>query len=211
MLSLHKPIKRKNGIMKTVSIWNPKGGQGKSLLAMNLAACAKKVFDLNTLVIDQDPQGTCRECAKGGRLPFKVVGDIPSKKPEGVELVIMDHQASDWELPTFKTLVMPVLPTRTQFQTFSVAFQKAKGAGRRVITVINNVDLNRKQENEAVKALRQRGGYLLRSGSPFGHAEAELTTIFDNDIPAIRNGYKVNERRAEIEAIMTAILNEEEG
>ena len=195
--------------MKVISVWNPKGGQGKSLLSMNLAACAVSVFDLKPLVIDQDPQGTCQECKKEGKLPFKIVGEIPKSKPEGIDLVIVDHQASDWELPPAKTIVMPVLPTRTQFKTFSKAFTLAKKANKNIITVVNNVDLNRKQENNAAKELRKDGAFILQKGSPFGHAEAHLSTIFDSSIPAIKEGYKVQERRAEVEAILTAILREE--
>jgi chromosome partitioning protein len=195
--------------MKSVSVWNPKGGQGKSLLSLNLAACAVNSFDLQPLVIDQDPQGTCRECAKDGRLPFQVIGQIPENKPEGIDLVIIDHQASDWDLPPAKTVVMPVLPTRTQVKTFLRAFTMARDHKKEVIVVVNNVDLNRKQEANAARELRQSGAYVLQKGSPFGHAEAELATIFDDSIPAIRDGYKVKERRAEIEAILVAILREE--
>ena len=194
--------------MKVVSVWNPKGGQGKSLLSLNLAACAVSKLNLNALIIDQDPQGTCQECKNDGILPFDIVGEIPKDKPEGIDLVIIDHQASDWDLPQTKTLIIPVLPTRTQFKTFSKAYILAKKANKRIITVVNNVDLKRKQENNAAKELRQEGAFILQKGSPFGHAEAHLSTIFDDNIPAIKDGYKVQERRSEIEAILTAIIKE---
>ena len=42
-------------MIKLVSIWNPKGGQGKSMLAMNLAGAAIEL-GLKPLVICQDPQ-----------------------------------------------------------------------------------------------------------------------------------------------------------
>ena len=44
-------------LIKLVSIWNPKGGQGKSTLAINLAASSVEL-GLKPLVICQDPQGT---------------------------------------------------------------------------------------------------------------------------------------------------------
>ena len=44
---------------KLVNIWNPKGGQGKSMIAVNLAAAAVEI-KLKPLVICQDPQGTIR-------------------------------------------------------------------------------------------------------------------------------------------------------
>lgn len=196
--------------MKIVSIWNPKGGQGKSLLALNLAACAVTELGLMPLVIDQDPQGTCQECSKEGKLPFKVIGEIPKERPEQVDLVIIDHQASDWELPPANTVIMPVLPTRTQFKTFSKAYTLAKKSGKTVITVVNNVDLNRKQESNAASELRQEGAFIVQKGSPFGHAEAHLSTIFDDTISSVKDGYKVAERQDEIKSILNAIIGEEE-
>ncbi|MBL4584536.1 MAG: ParA family protein [Pseudomonadales bacterium] len=195
-------------MMKIVSVWNPKGGQGKSLLSLNLAACAVSIFDLTPLIIDQDPQGTCQECSNEGKLTFKVIGEIPKDKPKGIDLVIIDHQASDWELPDTKILVMPVFPTRTQFKTYSRAYTLAKKSNKNIITVVNNVDMNRKQERNAAKELRQVGAFILQKGSPFGHAESHLSTIFDSSISSIKDSYKVKERKSEIEAILTAILRE---
>ena len=194
--------------MKTISIWNPKGGQGKSLLALNLAACAVTSFDLQPIVVDQDPQGTCQECSSGRKLRFDVVSELTKGNTTNADLAIIDHQASDWELPDSKTLVMPVLPTRTQYKTFSRAYILAQKNNKNIVIVANNVDLNRKQESSAAKELRQNGAFVLQKGSPFGHAESHLSTIFDDSIPAIRNGYHVNQRRAEIEAILTAVLRE---
>ena len=47
--------------MKIVSVWNPKGGQGKSLIALNLAAAAMSELELTPLVLCRDPQGTALE------------------------------------------------------------------------------------------------------------------------------------------------------
>ena len=33
--------------------------------------------------------------------------------------------------------------------------------------------------------------FILQKGSPFGYAEAQLSTIFDSANPSIRGGYKV--------------------
>jgi chromosome partitioning protein len=194
--------------VRIASVWNPKGGQGKSLLAMNLAACAASRFGLRPLVIDQDPQGTCRQCFEEGGLPFEVVGHIPDKAPENVDLVIVDHQASDWELPPAHVVVMPVLPSRTQFRTFSIAYRMLKEKGYEIITVVNNVNLVRSEEHKAVAALRREGAFVVRSGAVFGHAEAEMTTIFNDAVKTVRDAYKLNERRAEIESVLTALLRE---
>ena len=55
--------------MKVVSVWNPKGGQGKSMIAINLAAAAVEI-GLKPLVIDTDLQGTSMLFHQAGNLPF---------------------------------------------------------------------------------------------------------------------------------------------
>ena len=194
--------------MKIVSIWNPKGGQGKSLLALNLAACAVKELNIIPLVIDQDRQGTCTMCFDqgNGNLPFKVVGEIPKSEPKGVDLVIIDHQASEWVLPPSETVIMPVLPERTQFETYARAYEIAKGEGKKIITVVTNVKISRKGERMVADTLVKEGALFLGASAAFVHASAALTTIFDDNIIAIKNSYNLAERRAEVKKILTSIM-----
>lgn len=195
--------------MKLVSIWNPKGGQGKSLLALNLAAAAADI-DLVPVVVCEDPQGTSTEFFQGGKLGFEVWKKIPAKKPEGVDLIIFDCQASNWSLPKTNLVVMPVKPIRSQFSTYAKAYKQAKDANKRIITVVSDANVNRKEEREAKKQLEQKGAFILSASSAFGHADAALTTIFDDRVKEVKTAYKVNERRKEVKAILAAILNSEE-
>ena len=80
--------------MKVVSVWNPKGGQGKSLIALNLAAAAVSELELKPLVICRDPQGTAMLSYAKGNLPFDVKPSYP-KGAAKYDLVIADHVASD--------------------------------------------------------------------------------------------------------------------
>ena len=84
--------------IKLISIWNPKGGQGKSMLAINIAAASVEL-GLKPLVVCQDPQGTSMLYFKFGNLPFDVLDSVPNNRPDA-DIVIFDHQASDWEVPT---------------------------------------------------------------------------------------------------------------
>ena len=63
----------------TISIWNPKGGQGKSMIAINLAAAAVQI-GLKPVLVDQDLQGTLKLYDKAGHLPFDVLLDYPKSK-----------------------------------------------------------------------------------------------------------------------------------
>ena len=79
--------------IKLISIWSPKGGQGKSMLAINLAATSVEL-GLKVIVVCQDPQGTSILYVKTGNLPFEVIDRVPNNSPDA-NIVIFDHQAGD--------------------------------------------------------------------------------------------------------------------
>ncbi|EOT1824821.1 TPA: hypothetical protein ACGUVV_004208 [Vibrio vulnificus] len=56
--------------MKVLDIFNPKGGNGKSMCAINLVAAVELGKDV--MIIWQDPQGTSMLYGKGGKLPYEV-------------------------------------------------------------------------------------------------------------------------------------------
>ena len=191
--------------IKLVSIWNPKGGQGKSTLGINLAAAAVEM-GLQPLVICQDPQGTSLLYYKGGNLPFEVVGSIPSNKPN-VDMVIFDHQASDWEVPNNNLIVMPVKPARDQYATYIDAHKRAKALGKRIITVITDGQEHRASEKQIIEHLESQGAYVIASSGVFSRAASEYITIFDSKM---NKAYKIKQRRTEVNRILAAILIENE-
>ena len=116
--------------IKVVGIWNPKGGQGKSMLAINLAAAAIDL-GIKPIVICQDQQGTSMNYYKEGNLNFTVISKIPKEKPDA-ELIIIDYQASDWEIPEIpEYLVMPLKPARDQYATYKEAYNRAIEADKK--------------------------------------------------------------------------------
>lgn len=192
--------------IKIISIWNPKGGQGKSMLAINLAAAACEI-GIKPLVICQDQQGTSMLYFKTGNLPFNVVGDIPQTKPDA-DLIIFDHQASDWEVPDTHLLVMPLKPARDQYATYIDAFKRANDKGREVITVVTDGQAHRASEKSTSEFLKNEGAYIIPSSGVFSRAAEEYRTIYD---PALNKAYKIGERRREISKILGAILMEQGG
>ena len=187
--------------IKIVSIWNPKGGQGKSLLSINLAAAACEM-GLKPLVICQDQQGTAMLYHKQGNLPFQVVGEPPASKPDA-DIVLIDHQASDWEVPDTQLIVMPLKPARDQFATYIDAFKRAHKKGREIITVVTDGQAHRASEKATTEHLQGQGAHVVPSSGVFSRAAEEYRTIFDEKM---NKAYKVRERRREISAILGAIL-----
>ena len=187
--------------MLTVSIWNPKGGQGKSTVAINLAAAAVST-GLTAMVIDRDEQGTSMLYYQAGNLPFDVVGAFPAEAPD-VDLVILDHMAQDRRVPEPHRLVMPVVPKRSQYAAYVYALQNAAEQGKHIITVVINGDFRRTDERRVTLALKNEGALEIRASGVFGRADAEYRTIFD---PALDRAYRINERRAEFLALLDAVM-----
>ena len=188
--------------MKIVSVWNPKGGQGKSLIALNLAAAAVSELELTPLVLCRDPQGTAMLSHAQGNLPF----DVRPFYPEGVtkyDLVIADHMASDWEVPPAPTVIIPTKPVRTDYATFRDAMTRLEKAGKRVIQVVTDGSMARRGERAMILAMRRTGAFEIRSCGVFSRAAEQYRTIFD---PAVNRVYGVKDRRQEMSAILAAVL-----
>lgn len=189
--------------MKIVHVWNPKGGQGKSMFTINLGAAAVELGK-KVLVICQDPQGTSTLYGKNGKLPFEVVSSIPKVKPD-VDVIFFDHQAGDWELPTGKLLVMPLKPSRDQYATYKDAELLARKADKQIITVVTDCNNQRPSEVSLTKALKKQGAFVVPASGVFGRAANDYRTIFDEKL---NRAYMVSHRRREFLQIMTEILLE---
>ncbi|MCP5073613.1 MAG: ParA family protein [Rhodobacteraceae bacterium] len=188
--------------MKIVSIWNPKGGQAKSLIAVNLAAAACEI-ELKPLVICGDPQGTSMLFHQGGNLPFEVEEEMPKEKPDA-DLVIIDHSAGHWDVPPAPTVIMPTKPDRSDIATCQDALAVLRPTGKRVILVVTDGQGHRASHQRAIMGMRKAGAFELKSSGVYGRAAEEWRTIFD---PKLNGAYKVRERRAEFEALLSGVLN----
>jgi len=189
-----------------VSVWNPKGGQGKSMVAINLSAAAVDL-GLKPAVIDRDEQGTSMLYHQAGNLPFEVLPDYPRSAPD-VDLVLVDHMANDRVVPRPPLLVIPVIPKRSQYAAYVEALKQAENAGKRIITVVTNGDLRREQERVVVLALKQRGAFEIRASGIFSRADNDYRTIYD---PALNGAYGIRERRHEFSAVLAAVLQNQQG
>ena len=188
--------------INTVSIWNPKGGQGKSMIAINLAASAVQI-GLKPILVDQSPQGTLKLYEEEGHLPFDVLLDYPKSKKIDADLMLVDHAAHDRDIPTSPVLVMPVIPQRSQYAKYIDAKNRAKSVGKRIITVVTNGDKRREQERNTILSLQQQGAFEIPASGVFTRADNTCRTIFD---PTLNNTYGIRDRRREFAAILSAVL-----
>ncbi len=115
--------------MQRIVVLNPKGGSGKTTLAINLAAYFAIRGD-NTLLIDRDPQGSATRWLRKRKAPQPVITGIATfehdarttrswqmRVPEGTERIVVDSPAAVEArlLPELTRdahkVIVPVLPS----------------------------------------------------------------------------------------------------
>ena len=187
-----------------IHVWNPKGGQGKSTLALSLCGAAASQGQ-RPLLICQDQQGTSVLYGAEGNLPFPVAGSIPDSAPDA-DIVVIDHQASDWSFPANAQLVIiPVKPQRDQYASYLDASALAQQhiEPRHIIPVVMDSHYHRGQERQITKAMRSEGAGVVSASGAIGRASTEYRTIFD---PALDRIYGIKSLRAQVEAVLAQAI-----
>jgi len=152
--------------MQRIVVLNPKGGSGKTTLAINLAAYFASRGD-NTLLIDRDPQGSSTRWLRKRKAPQPAINGIATferdsrttmswqmRVPEGTNRIVVDSPAAV-EARTMPELVrdankviVPVLPSDIDIHAASrciadlLLVAKIKRAENRIGVVANRVRKN---------------------------------------------------------------------
>src|SRR5882672_1637427 len=117
------------GRMQRIVVLNPKGGSGKTTLAINIAAFFALRGD-NTLLIDRDPQGSATRWLRKRKAPQPFINGIATferdsrttlswqmRVPEGTQKIVVDSPAAveARALPELTRdahkIIVPVLPS----------------------------------------------------------------------------------------------------
>jgi chromosome partitioning protein len=187
--------------VKIASIWNPKGGQGKTTMTINLAAAASKL-GLITLVVSRDVQDDDMSVFGQGDFPFTIVESLPSEKPNA-DLVLIDYPAGYREKPDSHVVVCPVVPCRLDYAAYIKARHILDGCD--VIEICNRGDMRRKDERDFILLMRKDGASVVRNRAVFINAHNQSKTIFDSDFAKTT---RIGESRAEIEGVLARVLNQ---
>jgi chromosome partitioning protein len=190
--------------MRTILVLNPKGGCGKSTLAMNIAGWFAEQGKRVALA-DCDPQGSCNDwlAIRPESAPRIHGGTIKANHlsvPRGMEVVVIDTPAGahGQRLANFvrsgETMVMPLLPSpldmRAAEHFIDELYSLRKLINRRikVATVANRV---REDTLAAVKLET----YLDRMKLPSGHNLPFITMLRNsqNYVRAAENGLTIFE------------------
>lgn len=192
--------------MKIISVWNEKGGVGKSTLAFNLAGAAS-AKGLKVLLIDEDnPQHSCLELAQDGNAGFEVVATEPNVKPnvdfDGVDLLIFDMSPGVDVLPR-GNIVIPYQPNRLAFKATEKHFSRLEQIGK-VVRVMSQVDTRISKHRDFALEQRKHGAKQITYWAVYERATNEGRTIFD---PALNRCGNVSKARNETNIIFDEVMN----
>jgi chromosome partitioning protein len=152
--------------MQRIVVLNPKGGSGKTTLAINLAAYFAARGD-NTLLIDRDPQGSATRWLRKRKMPQPVINGIATferdsrttmswqmRVPDGTQKIVVDSPAAveARAMPELvrdaQKVIVPVLPSDIDIHAASrciadlLLVAKIKRAENRIGVVANRVRKN---------------------------------------------------------------------
>ena len=132
--------------MKAFSVWNPKGGVGKTTITLHLAAYFASIGQ-RVLIVNLDPQQSSSIYAD--RSMVDVVDGMPKTQPDA-DIVIFDCPAQ-LELPTTAFAIMPVLLDPLSLPASLRSAKLAEGQGKKILTFANRVNGRRSEEQAALK------------------------------------------------------------
>ena len=125
--------------MRRLAFCSPKGGVGKTTLALNFAAAAYYA-GYKVIVCDLDPQKSSVDVFSENRLPFTVVPDMPQVIPN-VDFLICDYPPLIERLPSEETILIPMRASILDLKAVAKASRLIRN--KRVIKCVNAVDTKR--------------------------------------------------------------------
>lgn len=181
--------------MQIISIYSPKGGVGKTTIAMQLAGAYTKEGK-RVVVVDADEQEsatTIYHTKAGEQQPaFEVVSDFP-KSVEGVDVMLIDHHPSHKNVPLSGFVVVPLQGSRLDWESY----QKAQHlfAEKQHMLVVNRIDDRLKDLARFSRHLATKYNAMkMKERTIYRKSTDEATTVFGVDAKR----YGVTDARREI-------------
>lgn len=182
--------------MRRIAFWSPKGGVGKTTLALNFAAAAYYA-GYKVIVCDLDPQQSAADVFSENQLPFTVVPNMPQVVPN-VDILICDYAPSINKLPSEETIVLPMRASVLDLK--AVAKTSRLVRNKRVIKCVNAVDTRRHDERMLAMKLYADGAHLVKDRSIYVRSMAQGQTVFQSKI------YGFADAKSEMNRLLERVL-----
>ncbi|PCI72180.1 MAG: hypothetical protein COB38_04640 [Gammaproteobacteria bacterium] len=181
--------------MRRIAFWSPKGGVGKTTLALNFAAAAYYAGN-KVILCDLDPQRSAFDVFAGRRLPFTVLADKPQVMPN-VDYLICDYAPSLDRLPEEETIILPMRASMLDLRAVNRAIRLIRN--KRIIKCVNAVDTRRHDERMIAMKLYNEGAHLIKDRSIY------VRSIFDGETVFQQNKYGSSDAQNEIRRLLDRV------
>lgn len=185
--------------MRRIAFWSPKGGAGKTTLALNFAAAA--YFAGNKVILcDLDPQQSAADVFSENNLPFTVLNQRPPVPPN-VDFLICDYSPSMENLPKEETVIVPMRASVLDYKAVTKANRLIRN--KRIIKCVNAVDTRRHEERLMALKLYADGAHLVKDRSVYVRCLAAGQTVFQQNV------YGAKDAQEEMNRLLNRVLSVE--
>ena len=162
----------------SISVWIPKGGCGKSTVAVNIAAAFSRRGATVSLV-DLDPQaGSLIFASIAKRLNQALPFTIGRSVNPGANLVIYDHGPTMIEAVPGDVVVMPTLLDAASYSVFVPGTQRVQIWNKPLVEVPNRVNTSRQAHRKVLERFHPNSPFL-RDRSIYNEAYSRGQSIYD--------------------------------
>jgi len=196
--------------MKIISVWNQKGGVGKSTLSLQLAA-GFSAKGLKVGIADLDNQRTCLTFFKNAEKPeFTVFKDYPTSKPD-LDILICDHspERNEENDPASMSdlILIPVSPSAIDaWSTIPALDSLSKRHKTKRLVIINRFQSSRKLMADFIDTFDH--DFVMKERSIYARTIAGFGTVFaPRNLPIFAHGIRdakkeINELIKKIEVLL---------
>lgn len=191
---------------RRISVWSPKGGTGKTTLALSLSGALAERGQ-RVVLVDADPQSASLLWARLAQnaeraTAFVVAGGLPRRQGD-FDWVVFDHGPGVRQMaPPGEVVVVPALADAASCLTVDAVVPGLRRAGKRLIVVVNRWRPDRREHTRVVAMLD--APVVVRDRAVFATAFGRGATVHDTDAGLLQ----ARPARRDIDALLERVLRE---